>query len=115
MHHCGSGLGLPTAAYFPVQKGKLKHFFDFKMVDDDSKTLAGSRYVLEGIPKSPTANAQKVRFYVDAATSYVHALMIWDAADNLTRFDFSDPVVIGNVDRDEFILVPPAGTVAAHC
>lgn len=102
---------LPQALAFLTGAGKLAEDFSFRLLDAKQQGFAGG-YVLELIPKRPSAHYERILFYVDSDPSragIVHRVLIVDASGNRNRFDFQQMRFNRSLDKKPFEWQPPAG------
>lgn len=107
-----SGSQLPQAMSFLMGTGRLADDFTFRLLDSAREGFPTGD-VLELKPKVPSAQYDRILFYVErtpALRGLVRRLLIIDANGNRNRFDFSAFKFNGGVPAQQFNWQPPAGT-----
>jgi len=89
--------------------GNLDQSFKLTKLSSTQSNFAGLALLAE--PRKPSPACAKMVLYVDPTTYQVRRVLVSDAADNRSRFDFSQIEVNLVPPAGEFLLTPPPGTV----
>lgn len=106
---------LPAAFSFLTGGGNLEKDFDVRLLEHDNQKFKGG-YVLQLIPRKPSANYEQLVFYVrmletgDKRAGVVQRVLIIDAAGNRNRFDFSKIKFNREIPDKRFAFRPPKNT-----
>ena len=106
---------LPQAFSFLTGTGRLDEDFRFRLLNARRERFPNG-YVLELRPKRPTAQYDRVLFFVrilernGRRAGVIQRVLIIDSAGNRNRFDFSHMRFPNDVPDSRFRYRPPAGT-----
>jgi outer membrane lipoprotein carrier protein len=100
---------LSNALAFLTGTGKLGDDFSYRLLDASAQGFANG-YVLELLPKKPSAHYERILFYVDGdakRAGLVHRVLIVDSAGNRNRIDFKSLKFNRPLDAKTFAWQPP--------
>lgn len=106
---------LPAAFSFLTGGGNLEKDFDVRLLEHGNEKFQDG-YVLQLIPRKPSANYEQLVFYVrtletsDKRAAVVQRVLIIDSAGNRNRFDFSKIKFNRDIPDKRFAFRPPRGT-----
>jgi outer membrane lipoprotein carrier protein len=99
---------LPTALSFLTGQGDLAADFHFRLIPAQTYAFTGG-YVIELRPKTPTAQYERLVFFVDGQSYQVLRTLVIDQAGNRNKMEFTNVRLNAGVPDARFRVALPAG------